>query len=162
MPVERSWVSTAVMLIPCILLTSFTCRCHVIIRADNMSDIVLHVELDVTGMSYTAGNPQGDQLACIIFKVSLNRSALWAQNGSKCFDSSNNTSFDHPLNFLARTWRGEIGIMFDCTLPLWDIRTYRALIKSLASCFVGKTIQEKTYVICLPSEHLFDLSWAIF
>jgi len=48
-----------------------------------MPDIVLHVELDVTEMSYTPGNPRGDELACIIFKVSLNRPAVWARNGSK-------------------------------------------------------------------------------
>jgi hypothetical protein len=66
-----------------ILTTSFLTRCHVTIKGENMPDIVLHVELDVTEMMYTPGDPRGDELACIIFKVSLNRPAQWAQNGSK-------------------------------------------------------------------------------
>jgi hypothetical protein len=50
--------------------------------AENMEDIDLQVERDVTHMHYTCSKSR-TELECIVFTVSLNRPATWANNGGK-------------------------------------------------------------------------------
>jgi hypothetical protein len=57
-------------------------RCHLYIWAHEMETIHLQVEMDISSMSYTSPE-SASGLACIIFKVSLNRHASWAKNSGK-------------------------------------------------------------------------------
>jgi hypothetical protein len=160
MSVEGCRVSTSFHRVPShFLLTSFSTRCHVTIKGEAMPDIVLHVELDVTELMYTPGHVRGDELACMIFRVSLNRPTPWAQNGSKF---NRTPQFCYPqYNFKARTWRGCIGVTLDCTFGLWHIKTYRAMITSLASCFLPRWCSQKTCVVSVISELTVNLSSVI-
>jgi hypothetical protein len=69
-------------MLPFALVLTKVTSCHLYIWAQNKDTIHLQVEMDVLSMSYTS--PQDETgLACIIFKVCLNRPAKWANNQGK-------------------------------------------------------------------------------
>jgi hypothetical protein len=108
--------------------------CHLYILAHNLDPIHLQVEMDILSMSHTTpDNPE--RMACMIFKVSLNRPTKWANNGSM---SCLWIYITPKTNFLVgKTWRGDIGVMFDTENKHWDLEVYNELIESLTSCFWG-------------------------
>jgi hypothetical protein len=128
--------------VPSHLFTGAT-RCHVFIIAENMEDIDLQVERDVTHMHYTCSGSR-TELECIIFTVSLNRPASWAQNGGK-FNLQTLFSSLHHLQSVS-TWNGKIGIQFDSVHPPWSQKIYHQLLTSLSSCFYPRDISPQTCV----------------
>jgi hypothetical protein len=58
-------------------------RCNLLIMAPNMETIDLHVELDVTSITYSILGPRSIGAPIIILSVELSRPTNWAGNGGK-------------------------------------------------------------------------------
>jgi hypothetical protein len=71
----------------------------VLIIAENMDEIDLQVERDVTHMHYTCSRSR-TELECIVFTVSLNRPTTWANNGGKFNIGMLFSSLDYPHDSL--------------------------------------------------------------
>ena len=59
-------------------------RCNLVIMGPNIDTIDLHVELDVTSVTYSILGPRAIGAPVIIFAVELSRPTTWAKNGGKC------------------------------------------------------------------------------